>query len=175
MNKTNDMLLETLANPSAKTYDFLNNGITSENTQLLDKSEYKRKDFIKEQFTQSDGKFDELGFDNAYAFALHNFNNIANDELIEKMDQVQYDPFDLSRPIGSETWNVDVKFSQDINPFQQLYSRDSINSITESTLSLREIAQKGKVYDPETDTWSESINKSGLFTKVFGDTLVYAQ
>lgn len=175
MNKTNDMLLETLANPNAKTYDFLNNGITSENTQLLDKSEYKRKDFIKEQFTQSDGKFDEQGFDNAYAFALHNLNNIANDELVEKMDHVQYDPFDLSRPVGSKTWNVDVKFSKDINPYEQLYSRDSINSITESVLSLREIAQKGRVHDLETDTWSESINKAGLFTKVFGDTLVYAQ
>lgn len=174
-DKLNDMLLETLANPSAKAYDFLSNGITAENTQILDKEEYKRKQTIQDQFKLSDGKFDEIGFNQAYQVALHNYNQISNEELVKKMDQVEYDPFDLTRPKNARTWSVDVKFSQDINPFKQLYSRDSINSITESNLSLREIAQQGRIHDLETNTWSESVNKSGLFTKLFGDTLVYAQ
>ena len=46
----------------------------------------------------------------------------------------------------------------------------------ESPLSLREIAQLNKVYDPETDTWSETAATDfSLLNKFFGDTLVYAQ
>lgn len=174
-NKLNDMLLETLANPNASTYDFLTNDITAENTQILNKEDYRRKQLIQDQFKLPDGKFDEKGFDVAYQVALHNFNQISNEETMKKMDQVEYDPFDLTRPLKSKTWNVDVKFSKDLNPFKQLYSRDSINSITESPLSLREIAQQGRVHDVESDTWEESANKFGLFKKLFGDTLVYAQ
>jgi len=41
---------------------------------------------------------------------------------------------------------------------------------------MREMAQQNKVYDPETDTWSnESLNDLGILDKIFGSTLVYAQ
>jgi hypothetical protein len=43
-------------------------------------------------------------------------------------------------------------------------------------LSLRELAQAGKIYDPESNTWdNKSANEISFFDKVFGDTLVYAQ
>ena len=51
-----------------------------------------------------------------------------------------------------------------------------MGSVTQSDLSLREIAQKGRVYDAEKNTWSQtSANDFGLLDKFFGDTLVYAQ
>ena len=173
--KQNDMLLATLANPSAKPYDFISNNVNSLNTQLLDRDFYKNKQVIKDQFTTPEGKFDEVGFDTAYKIALHNFNQISNEEALKSLDNVEFDPFDVTRPIGSKVYNVDVKFSNDYNPFKQLYSRSSINSIDESPFSLREIAQQGKIYDPNTGQWSKSVNKLGLFDKLFGDTLVYAQ
>lgn len=173
--KPNDMFLATLSNPAAKIYDFLNNDVTPETTQLLDKEEYKNKDIIKSRFTTADGKFDEIAFDNAYNVALYNFNAIADEEGIKKLNEVEYDPFSFTRPKDSKTFNTDVKFSTDYNPFKQLYSRDSVNSISDSSLSLREIAQKGRIHDLGNNTWSKSINEEGLFTKVLGDTLVYAQ
>lgn len=173
--KQNDMLLATLANPGAKPHDFLNNDLNPENTQLLDKDFYKSKRVIKEQFTLPDGKFDEQGFNNAYNLALNNYNLISNEESLKELEKVEYDPFDAMRPVGSQVYSVDVKFSKDYNPFKQVYSRSSINSIDKSKLSLKEIAQQGKIYDIDTDTWSESVNRIGLFDKLFGDTLVYAQ
>jgi hypothetical protein len=56
-----------------------------------------------------------------------------------------------------------------------LYSRDWVNSVTDSPLSTREIAQSGKVQDYRTGEWLPSANKRSLFDKLFGDTLVYAQ
>jgi hypothetical protein len=38
------------------------------------------------------------------------------------------------------------------------------------------LAQQSKVFDPETNTWSDkSLNDLGILDKVFGETLVYAQ
>ncbi|MGV8961984.1 MAG: hypothetical protein ACOH2V_01205 [Candidatus Saccharimonadaceae bacterium] len=43
-------------------------------------------------------------------------------------------------------------------------------------MSIRELAQQSKVYDPETSTWTDkSLNDLSILDKVFGDTLVYAQ
>lgn len=174
--KAHDMLLSTLANPQAKTLDFIDNGITTENTQLLKKDEYKNKDFIKARFTGNDGKFDEKSFDYAYNVALYNFNNISNEKALENLDEVEYEFYDWTRPMDSKARAVDIKYSTDFNTFQTLYNREHFGSITGSKLSLREIAQTGRVYDPEKNTWSEkSVNDLGLIEKFFGDTLVYAQ
>lgn len=174
-NKTKDMFLATMYNPSATTYDFFNNDITPANTRLLDKDFYEKQDIVKEKFLTDDGKFDRVNFDNFYNLALHNYNLMSNEKTIEKLDSVDYDPFDNTKPFGGPTFNVDVKFSKDINPFKQLYSRDYVNSITESNFSLRELAQRGKVYDWDTGKWSKSANERKILDKFFGDTLVYAQ
>ena len=174
-NVTNDMFLATITNPQATTYDFLNNNVNPNNTQLLDIEEYKLNDNIKSQFTTAEGAFDEESFNKAYKMAMFNFNQISSEEAMKDLDSVKYNPFDTSRPKEAEVWDLDIKFSSDINPYRQLYSRDGVNSITESNLSLREIAQKGKVFDVDSGEWLESANRRGLFDKLFGDTLVYAQ
>ena len=174
-NIINDMFLATITNPQATTYDFLNNNVNPNNTQLLDIEEYKLNDYIKSQFTTADGVFDEESFNKAYKKAMFNFNQISSEEAIKDLDNVKYNPFDTSRPKEAKVWDLDIKFSSDINPYRQLYSREGVNSITESNLSLREIAQRGKVYDVDSGEWLESANRRGLFDKLFGDTLVYAQ
>lgn len=174
-NKINDMLLATMNNPVAKPHDFLNNDVTAANTQLKDKDFYKSKSTIKDAFTNAEGKFDDSSFDIAYNAALQNYNLISNQELLNRLTEVKYDPNDWTRPRDAKVFNPTVKFSTDLNPFKNLYSREGINTITESKWSLRELAQKGRVHDVETDTWFDSVNKQSIFNKFFGDTLVYAQ
>lgn len=174
--KAHDMLLSTLSNPEAKTLDFIGNGVTPENTQLLKKDDYKNKDYIKSKFTDASGKFDEQSFDYAYNAALYNFNTISDERALENLDEVEYEFYDWTRPSASKVRSVDIKYSKDFNPFRSLYNRDHFGSVSESELSLREIAQRGRVHDIETNTWSDkSVNDLGLLTKFFGDTLVYAQ
>lgn len=176
INKVNDMFLATIKNPNAKLYDFISNDIVSTNTQLLDKEDYKSKDVIKARFTTEEGKFDEVAFNNYYQHALINFNQLSNEDTIKKLDEVKYDAFDTSRPLDSKVFSVDVKFSADSgNQFMNYYSRDGINSVTESQWSLKEIAQKGQVKDTRTGKWRESVNEWSLLDKLFGDTLIYAQ
>ena len=174
--KTNDMLLSTLSNPEAKTLDFINNGVTTDNTQLLGRDEYKNKSLIKEQFTNNEGTFNDDAFNYAYEVALNNFNAISNESAFNNLDEVEYEFYDWTRPMASKVRAVDIKYGRDYNHFQTLYNRDHFGSTTENKLSLREIAQRGRVHDLETNTWSEqSVNELSLFDKFFGDTLVYAQ
>lgn len=175
-SKMNDMLLSTMSNPQAKTLDFLSNGVTPDNTQLLKREDYKSNDNIKAQFTDSSGVFNDEVFDQAYGMALNNLNKISNESAFNNLDDVEYESYDWTRPIASKVRAVDIKFSKDYNPHLTAYNRDHFGSVTESELSLREIAQRGRIHDIETDTWSEqSPNDLGIFDKFFGDTLVYAQ
>jgi hypothetical protein len=67
-SKQHDMLLAVLSKPDASSLDFTVSNITSENTQLLDREEYKALKYIQEQFT-TDGKFNEDAFNNFYNLA----------------------------------------------------------------------------------------------------------
>ena len=40
---------------------------------------------------------------------------------------------------------------------------------------MRELAQKGKIWNPETNKFEKSINDSNIIDRIFGDTLIYAQ
>lgn len=115
--KTNDMLLATMSNPEAQVLDFVGNDVRPDNTQLLAKDDYKSKDYIKEQFTTEDGKFDEQTFDMAYNMALSNYNKIANEKAMENLDDVEYEMYDWTRPITSKVRSVDIKYSKDYNQF----------------------------------------------------------
>ena len=75
-----------------------------------------------------------------------------NDVFLKSLDEVQYSPFDISRPKDAKTFKIDVEYSKEYNPFKETYSRTGINSISSNTLSMRELAQQEKVFDPSTNT-----------------------
>lgn len=176
ITKANDIFVATLNNPNATTYDLMTLDLTPENTGLLTKDEYKQSKYVKDTFTSPEGKFDDLAFDNAFLTAANHYKEMTDDNYIKSLSEVQYSPFDVTRPKFGKTFNVNVEFSKDYNPFKETYSRTGINSINENEFSLRELAQQSKVYDPTTKTWSkESANDLSVFDKFFGDTLVYAQ
>lgn len=176
IQKPNDILVATINNPNSSTYDLMSAGLTPDNTSLFpDKEVYKQSDYIKELFTQ-DGKFDDIAFNNAYSVASKHYEDMSNEAYLKSLSEVEYSPFDITRPAKSKTFKVNVDFEKEINPFRQTYSKIGINSIQDSDLSLREIAQQEKIFDPKTNTWSEkSANDLSLLGKLFGDTLVYAQ
>ena len=170
------MFLVTFKNPNANTFDFIDNGVLPENTQLKDIDYYRKNDYIRNNFTNDEGKFDEKLFNQFYQQAAYNYNNISNERLMDNLGDIEYNPFDILRPIGSKTYDTSIKFSQDLNnPDRFLYSRDDLNSITENKLSMRELAQAGRVKNYTTGEWMDSVNTWNFFKKATGDTLVYAQ
>lgn len=176
ITKPNDILVATLNSPSATAYDLMANNILGENTSLKSRDEYKSTDYIQKAFKKEDGKFDDIAFNSAYDLAQSKYAQLTNDQYIKNLDKLVYSPFDITRPKDAKTFNVGTIYSKEINPFKELKGWTGVNSINENPLSLRELAQKSKVYDPETNTWTDkSLNDLSLLDKVFGDTLVYAQ
>lgn len=176
IKKANDILVATINNPNASTYDLMTLDLTPDNTQLLRPEDYKQSKLIQDNFSTIDGKFDEIKFNQAYNIAANHYKEMSDEDYINKLNTVEYSPFDVTRPFDATTFRTDVEFSKDFNPFKQTYSRSSINSVDESNLSLRELAQQSKVFDIDTKTWSNTpANDMNLFDKVFGKTLVYAQ
>lgn len=174
--KPNDLFVASFNNPQATTYDLMSADLNPNNTSLYTKDEYKNTEFVRNRFRDENGQFDDVAFDNFYNKVASQYKEMTDDTFLKGLDTIKYSPFDITRPKEAETYRVSVEFSKDYNPYKQLYSRTGINSIDDGNLSLRELAQKSKVYDPETDTWSiESANDMNLLNKFFGDTLVYAQ
>lgn len=176
IKKANDIFVATINNPEATTYDLTSLQLTPENTSLYTKEEYKSSKLVQDKFKTPEGEFDDIAFNHAFDKAASHYSEMTDDDYLKGLNTVMYSPFDVTRPKNAETFKVEVEFSKDYNPFKQLYSRTGINSIDENPLSLRELAQREKVFDPTTKTWSDqSANDMGILNKFFGDTLVYAQ
>ena len=176
ITKPNDIFIATINNPNSTTYDLMSAQLSPDNTSLFPKEEYKASKYVQEKFKTPDGKFDDIAFNNFFALAENHYKEMTDDAYLKSLDEVEYSPFDITRPKNAKTFKVNVEFSKEINPLKQLYSRTGINSIDASPLSLREIAQQGKIFDPETNSWSEeSVNDLTLLDKFFGDTLIYGQ
>ena len=152
ITRPNDIFVATVNNPHATTYDLMTLDLTPENTGLLSKDDYKKSKFAQENFKTEDGKFDDVAFDEAFKAASNHYAQMSNKEFLTSLNEVEYSPFDVTRPFNAKTFKVNVEYSKEFNPFQTSYSRTGINSITESPLSMRELAQQSKVFDPTTNT-----------------------
>jgi hypothetical protein len=152
ITKPNDIFVASLNNPNATTYDLMSSNLTPDNTSFFSKDDYKQSKFVQDKFIGQDGKFDEIAFNNAYNIAGAHYQQMSDSEYLKGLNQISYSPFDVTRPKDAKTFKVSVEFDKDFNPFQQTYSRTGINSVNESNLSLREIAQQNKVFDPDTNT-----------------------
>ena len=61
--KEYDLFMNMLRNPEASLDTFMLGGLNTDNTQLLDKSEYKSSNKIQEALKDQYGQFDEVKFD----------------------------------------------------------------------------------------------------------------
>ena len=178
--KKNDFLATLVKNPDLSISDLKDNGITPENSSLLDKEEYKAMPDVVKAFSDDNGKFDEKKFDSYYDTARILYSDYATDRLSENII--------TNLTYGEDAWFApeDAKF-RDSRPVIAISKKPASGSqgikyITESyfgneTLSVRELAQREKIVDFETGKeldYSPN-DKAGLFKRFSLPTLVLAQ
>jgi hypothetical protein len=151
ISKPKDMLVAVMDNPGATTEDFTVSDFNPENTSLYSKDDYKASKYIQDKFKDKNGNFDDLTFDKYYELAEAHFNQMSNVDYINSLDEIDYSPFDVTKPDDGKVFNVSIEFDKDYNPFKQSYSRTGINSIDDSDLSLREIAQQNEIFDVDSN------------------------
>ena len=149
ITKPNDIFVTTLNNPEATPYELLSNNVNGDNTSLFTKEAYKQSEYVQEKFKGEDGKFNDSAFEDAYKLAENKYYNLTNDEYLKSLDEIEYSPFDITRPKNAKTFNVSSVMEKDYNPYKVLKGWTGFGSIDENKLSLRELAQQNKVYDPD--------------------------
>jgi hypothetical protein len=79
ITKPNDILVTSMLTPDVNVYDLAKSNISPDNTSFLSKEEYKESEFIQKAFTNEQGDFDDIQFNNSYNSAAKLFNEISND------------------------------------------------------------------------------------------------
>lgn len=178
--KQHDFLATLVKNPDLTIDDLRENDITPDNSSFLSKDEYKNNPNVIEAFKDESGKFDEKKFNTYYDNARVLYANYASDELVNNIN--------TNFTYGPDAWFApeDAVYRND-NPIIYLNKLPSstsqgISYITEELndtkdLSIRELAQKEKVYNYETGKWLDWTpnDKAGLFKPIGLPTLVLAQ
>ena len=106
INKPNDIFVSTLLDPQFSAADLVVHGINSTNTQLLSPEEYKTSEFVKKQFTDETGKFNNDLFTKAYLAAAHKYEEITSIKVMEDLHKyAKYDQDDIFTPLLGEKEN----------------------------------------------------------------------
>lgn len=171
--KENDYLLNLIANPTFNPSDFKEVGLTTDNTSIEKKDVYKNLQAIQDnpEF-QTDGKFDEVKFNQIYDYALQQYNQLAQEETGDKIvEEISY----YKNNIFADNRITQPEYSiyKEANPTKRSSGTVYHNNIQESDKSIREIAQTQKVWDNVTQSWQDAPNDS--FFKNFWETRVLAQ
>jgi hypothetical protein len=145
IKKPNDIFVAYLQKPDASVLDLMTSDILPGNTQLLPLEEYKNSPKIKEIFSTEAGVFDEDKFKQSYISAANLYTELSLNNTLAKA--LEYDPLDFTAPKDSKKVDVRPIISDEYNPFKTTYNKYGVNSIDESDLSLRELAQQSKIFD----------------------------
>ena len=175
--KENDIFVSALINPDANINDLVHGGLNESNTQLLTPEHYKTSEFVKQAFTDKDGNFDESLFNTAYNHAAYLYQNLTDLNTSENIQQfVEYNPNDIYAPIEAKKATPTYEISRIANPYEQIEGIRSLFGTVDSEKSIRELAQKSKIYDSETGEYlDKSAEDLGLFGGLFSTPLVYAK
>lgn len=174
--KPNDMFVATISNVGASTLDLVANDINFDNTQFLQREEYKETPFVQKLFTK-DGVFDEASFEQMYNVAAEKYRDLSEKKSYDTLeDFIEYDPFSASAPVGAKKRNPFVSYEKQINPMHQKISVENFNTWSASDKSLKELAQQHKIWNPETQKWEKDTPESlSFFDKTLGHSLSYAK
>lgn len=170
------MFVATISNVGASTLDLVANGINFDNTQFLDKEDYKQTPFVQKMFTK-DNVFDESAFDQLYNVAAEKYKDLSEKKSYDTLeDFIEYDPFSASAPVGAKKRNPFVSYEKQSNPMHQKISVENFNTWSTSDKSLKELAQQHKIWNPETQKWEKDTPESlSFFDKTLGHSLSYAK
>lgn len=174
--KENDWILDSLANPDKQLNDFLIAGYNTSNTQLLPKELYKNNQVIQNAFTEN-GSFNDVKFDQFYKDKASSYGRM---QQLGAIDTFQYNPFDVEASKNAFYKSPEFNLIRISNPLRD--KTTLTGAIYESGLSQREIAQKNKIYDPVTGTFSnDTLNDRALsssplkfISDIFADPIIYA-
>lgn len=177
-NKKNDLFLNMIYNPEFNLTDFLDLGLDPTNTGIDNIDTYRNNEKVKETFVTPTGQFDETAFQQAYKSAKKAYNVFATlDYQSAVIDRHMHDSANVfvSEKNVSREPNISAPIKID-NPLKQSSSIISIGKTEENNkgLSISEIAQGQKVYDPATNTWSDAPDDTFMGLPYFFDTLVLA-
>lgn len=175
--KENDILVSTLLNPEANVNDLTKSEVNSDNTQFLPIESYRNSDFIKQVFTDKEGKFNEEAFKNAYNVAAQNYSDLLFSDVSKNVkDFIEYNQKDIYAPENAKYKTPEYKISRVSNPYESITGISSLFGTAESNKSVRELAQKNKIYDSETGKYlDKSAEDLGLLGGLFSTPLVYAK
>lgn len=171
----NDMFATVLLNPQANFEDFVANGYNSDNTGLLTPDEYKKLDKVQEAFTQN-GVFNEDAFNNAYLTAAYRYNELAEEDLFDKLEQyVEYSPISMYAPLDKQTADWTPTVEKIKNPFESTYGLNELFGETETEKSKRELAQTNTHYfDWNEQKWVEQSPDDFGLSGFIKPAMVYA-
>lgn len=180
--KEYDLFMNMLRNPDASFDTFVAGGLTTDNTQLLDRSEYESSEKVQEALKDQYGQFNKNQFDQLYNNAQIYYNLLSSANYDKAMqEQVTYHRDDIFAPADQRRTGPDYQQVIVSNPYKQTSSVFELGKIGERTRSVDELAQANKVLlnpstagdNLENAQWGDSPNDS--FAEHFFDTLVLAQ
>lgn len=175
--KEHDMLLALMSKQDANSLDFAKSGMNIDNTQLLQKEEYKTSEFIKKSFTDQNGKFNELAFNTLHDMAQRRFAELAEEKTLDDIaSDLEYGNYALFVPEGAKRRDITPKGRHyEYNPLNQSIGIEG-DYWSDPEITVKEAAQQNRIYDPINKKWLEETAQSrSLLKKAFGEPLVYAR
>ena len=165
MEKYNDWLASVFFQPDMSIQDLADMGVTTENSELKSREFYKSQEAIREAFTK-DGKFDDKAYNAYYDSVERVYNKAAEYEFVGNiLNQYTYDERDHTAPAHGKIREYTPSIETFANPLGVNYSAEGVNLIGAPTLSIREAAQKEKVFNVETGQFEDyTPNDLNLFS-----------
>jgi hypothetical protein len=181
-SKTNDWVVASLVNPQSNFADFMQQGVTPDNTGLQDKSVYEQNPQIQKIFTDpKTSQFNQDSFNKFYDVSVATYNQFSNKAFNQTIfdNAPSYYKDQIHKPAGVQTLNQQSFVQTVLNPFQKKTGMDGFGVVSDPTLSIRELAQQSDVKDYQTGKdlgWTPNDDdKSGLFDFWFTPTTAVAQ
>ncbi len=181
-NREHDLFLEMLDNPQASFDTMIINGLNAKNTSIQNKEKYKNDEWVRKQFSDQFGNFNEDSFNKAYDVATIYYNNLADTNYNDSVKNItSYHRSNIFAPQKQKRTEPDFQQFKMSNPYQQTFNLVTFGKVDEPTKSIDELAQSNKVLanpttagdNLENAIWEDSPNDS--FFGHLLDTLVLAQ
>lgn len=180
-DKKYDLFTNMVQNQNFSYDDLIAAGLNSNNTELKDINTYKNSEKVQEIFKNDSGQFDEQKFNNFYNLAASFYNQMSSaDYNSSVVKSAVYHRDNIFAPAEQRQKGPQFQTYETINPWHSTEGLVELGKISESPLSLSELAQNYKVLlnpveaekNPSKAQWGAAPNDN--FMGYFFDTLVLA-
>ena len=173
--RPNDWVAAIFFNPDKDIQDLTNLGITPSTSDIKSKEFYKSQPEIVEFFTNDRGKFNDVEFNNFYNSAVSLYNSEEVNNLSSNLlETFEYDKYDILAPENAKRFDSQPTFIKYANPLRQSRGVSDLYKWGAPTMSMREIGQANKIFNPETGEFENKTPNDLSFLEVLGSNLVLA-